>query len=334
MSEEFEYKDQEEKETKLIGIKDLIKPVNGEDDERPFLENYEDLQEIFIQIKEFMKYNDNPNVLEWFHSFKDLTDNYRLCVNTLTKLFKIEKKLMFYAICILYDQEEDQLLDNIVEISFDIIKNLIRNKSDGFLLSFIENGFIAIATEGLDRFNMNRLRAILDVILCMIRNYPLSSTEVFLNSTLPKIVDLITFSPNTESSIVLSVLLFYCTLEGAGPSLSNILNALEYLSGLRIDAIVPTLLYTASNITNTRHVAVCFVQFHNFGIMLNDALRSEDFDLKSAAMILVDHVCTWYYHDIPEDAKNEVPKICFRAISNIIKQGMVHEDIIEGALIG
>ena len=136
MSEEFEYKDQEEKETKLIGIKDLIKPEIGEDDERPFLENYEDLQEIFIQIKEFMKYNDNPNVLEWFHSFKDLTDNYRLCVNTLTKLFKIEKKLMFYAICILYDQEEDQLLDNIVEISFDIIKNLIRNKSDGFFAFF------------------------------------------------------------------------------------------------------------------------------------------------------------------------------------------------------
>ena len=297
---------------------------------KPFYEDIDTLERNILDLRTAMASDDYQNIIVQLSQLLDITNQYKIERNDLISACKLEKLLIYHSICKIYNPEEEPAFDECAKLSFSIIKNLIQDKRDGYLFSFIEFKFMDIASENLKYFDENRLTATLEIMSQMITNYPTKCTDLFNKVTLPALIDMITFIHDEQICQLLSHMLFYCTMEGAGNNLSNLLNAFEYLASLRIPSTIPSLLYAASNIINTRKVAICFLHFHNFKQLIDDSLLSDDPDVLSAALILLSHICTWYYTgNHPEDPD---PKFNYQAVVRIVDPEIKDDDLLDAAL--
>ena len=298
--------------------------------DKKFYEYIDDLEICLLDLRSSMKSDNYPGIIAQLEKLLDITNNYKIERNDLISACRLEKLLMFHSICKIYNPEEEEAFDECARLSFSIIKNLIEDKNDGYLFSFIEFKFMDIASENLKYFDNNRLLATLEIMAMMIKTYPTKCTDLFNKVTLPTLIDMITFINDERICQLLTNMLFYCTLEGAGNNLSILLNAFEYLASLRIRFTIPSLFYAASNIINTRKVAICFLQFHNFKLLIDDSLLSDDPDVLSSVLILLSHICTWYYtENHPEDPD---PDFNYQAIVRIVHPDIEDHDLLDAAL--
>ncbi|EAY21651.1 hypothetical protein TVAG_014180 [Trichomonas vaginalis G3] len=316
------------------------------------IDEFTELEEILNTIRERFKVDDPPNILIEMQRLENYIEKYKFEINEIIINYNLIQILIATTVIADYDPEQDPTRHQIALSSFRVVEMLFYKKKYGFILYFVEKNYISIIIENLTHLDPERLILALKALNLMIYNYPFYKSEVLKNDAIPILVDLVVTAHDDTSMMLTLWLLFNCTIEGAGPHLSEIISALEYLASLQMPQITQFLFYISSNICISRPVAVAFANLPYFNKLINKAMICDNIDLKSASYVLITHILTWYYEDASEndptprfnyksivrnitrDVEEEVAEESIETIANIIRYGdigliLLSENLIE-----